>query len=73
MEVMRDSKFTKLVTLETAAARLGCSLATIRRRISAGKLEVTHVLGRVLVVEASLGPNGDSAIDPVAAAPAVLR
>ena len=41
-----DSEY---LTLEQAAARLGCSLTTIWRRMKAGELPNTRIFGRLVV------------------------
>lgn len=41
---------SKYITLEQAAARLGCSLTTIWRRMKAGKLPTTRIFGRLVVL-----------------------
>ena len=38
-----------MLTMEEAAVRLKCSVATLYRRIAAGKLHTERVFGRVVV------------------------
>lgn len=42
-------EFSHLITLEEAAAKLGCSISTIRRRIDAGTLTAHRLWKRTLL------------------------
>jgi len=52
LEPSTDAQLEDYLTIEGAAARRGCSAATIWRRIKKGELQVRRILGRtVLSVE----------------------
>jgi len=46
---MNRLQFKNALTLEAAAARKGCSVATIWRRARSGELQLHRMLGRVVV------------------------
>lgn len=53
-----DGQVARLVSLEHAAAKCGCSLATILRRVRSHKLPSRRVLGRVLIDERDISAPG---------------
>ena len=61
----KPDSVSALVTLPEAAAALGCSIRTVRRRISAGELSATMVDGRRMVsLPETLEPASDNQANP---------
>jgi excisionase family DNA binding protein len=68
MSALKHAVPVQLVSPKEAAARLGVSLSTIRRRIANGELPVTRAGKTVRIDLAALRPASESVVADLAAA-----